>query len=394
MRPLLSKAKWIIAGAIFALTMSAIPGDAPREKAAMPVQVVGNDQQYQVDVILDGGVRKMAVQSTTIVEEVFGQDPQASTFFYFGSTLEDANGIGAANDTVRVEIPAANSPLNAIYPAVDVTYTITAADVASDNPERTVAEHVCDELEGDSDFEDAEWDCQVIKDFGAVYISSKLFNEWGERTTYTLTCSGTTTCNKGEGDIARRGKPTELSPSPNDPRQGVLAISGSVVVTPGSISDSFEGYLTNATYDDDMNQNGSLGTPICYAWNANGTSTYFVQRLSLHLQDNGIKYYTNFGVIAALTNGITTTIVSDGITTTRPTLKRTEDLKHEWTQGDVRNYLLEFAPGTDDVVATATYDPPFPIRAGTSDKVEMCVRDNLSAISTLHVYIAGFEKEE
>ena len=211
----------------------------------MPVQITGGDETYKADVTLQAGIRRLETSSVVTVQSTFGLHPQGSTFWFFG-TLDDASGIGAAGDTVRLEIDAAVTPLGVIYPAVDYTYTIVAGDISADNPEREVAENFCAGINLDADFISANWKCELPKDFGYVHIVSRLFNEWGTRSSYDLTCSGTTTCNKGEADIEIRSKAAELASSPNDPaRLGFFGVTGTVLTIPGGLGKRFFEFFFN-----------------------------------------------------------------------------------------------------------------------------------------------------
>ena len=200
--------------------------------ASQKTKVCDDESDYCADVTLDGstGKRRLETSSIVTVQSTFGLDPQGTDFFWFGDSLEDANGIGNAGDTVRIQIPSAQTPIGTIYPAVDLTYTITASDVSNQNPERKVAENVCVALNADTNFITANWKCDVAKDFGYVHIASRLMNEWGTRSTWTVTCSGTTICTQAWGNIIRRSKAAELARSPNDPgRLGFFGITGTVL---------------------------------------------------------------------------------------------------------------------------------------------------------------------
>lgn len=343
------------------------------------------------------GNNAVCTDATVTVEQLFGRDPLPDTFFTILTT-------GATNDTWTITIAATTNDSTTPdrdLPQYQKVFTVQAGEVGD---EIKLAERMVSELNADSTFEDTCYlkaqrvggDTRAI-----VHISSTEFSmsgEFAERPNagdFTVAVTGTATVNVGFDNLIARGKATSLARDPNNPhRLGILGISGSVTVTPGGISESFEEYLENGTHGKDMNQDGS-STPISYTLLADSTGEedYYVQNISIHGQDNGIKYLTNFLARSVLTNGITTTITSDGTTITRQTIKKTEDMKHEWTKGLVINYSLEFAPGTDDLVATAVFDPPFPLIAGSSDKIEMVVNDDLTSISSLNVFVTGFKRE-
>jgi hypothetical protein len=342
------------------------------------------------------GKNALAVDSRTTIDQVFGRDPLPDSYFSILNT-------GVAGNTWTLDIAATSkdptSPDRDI-PAYQKIFTVQAGEVGD---EIALRNRIISELSADSTFEDT---CFLkaqapVGDLRAiVHITSTEFSlsgEFVERPNagdFDVNVTGSADVDIAFDNLIARGKPTSLARDPNNPhRIGILGISGSVVTTPGAVGDLIEDYLSNATYGSDMTQDGSV-TPVVYQYLADvtGTYDYFIQSISVHGQDNGIKY-RQFLAVATLSTGITTSIVSDGQTQTRPTINDTEDLKHEWVRGLVGNYSLEFAPGTDDVVATAVFDPPFPLRAGSSDKIEMTVNDNLTAVSSLDVLVNGFKKE-
>jgi hypothetical protein len=297
-----------------------------------------------------------------------------------------------------VQIPAAVTPLGTVYPAVDVTYTVTSGDVAAANPERTVAQNVCSALNANSNFQSAKWKCEVAKDFALVHIASKLYNEFGTRTTWTLTCSGSTTCNRGYDNIIRRGKPTELSRSPNDPRQGVLAIAGSVTTLPGAIGSRFQEYFKNGS-SSDMRVNGSV-TPVTFSVTTSATRDIFVEQVRCFGGGNGIKFEQFMAQNIVLTNGILFEIKSDNETSTLGPIKVTEDFKNLFASAPGRDFRIDIQSAADQMIAVFTPTVPFPIRiqgafgSGNDDYLRLLVRDNLTSIgSQLECQAIGFTKE-
>jgi len=360
--------------------------------------VVEDPDGDPIQVVLDGGVRKLAVLATTIVEQIFGKDLRPSSFFFFGASLEDADGIGAATETVRIQIPAAPSPINAIYPAVDYTYTITAADVADDNPERRVALNFCSGFKLDSNSIAARWTCTVARDFAYIFLQSRLFNEFGSRTSYTVTCSGATICNLGESDIVQRGKETELSPSPNDPaRAGVLAIQGSVSVLPGELSDQFEAHFQDNNNSIDMNVDGSSTPEYFFIW-CDDEKDQFITEVRIAGVDNTVVKYGQFLGIPTLANGIELEIRSDDTVSefTEHSIKSTEGLLFH-VSDPITNFRLDNQPGFNIGLAARSYDNPFPIRqCGTTvvdDYIVAIIQDNLTSLMGFYMFARGFRKE-
>jgi len=365
-------------------------------------KVCGTDEAYCADVELLGGKRRLITDATVTVEQVFGQDPQATSWFYFGATLEDASGIGSAGDTVRVQIPAAVTPIGTTYPAVDVTYTILLADTTAANPEREVALKVCTSLNADANFIAAKWRCEVAKDFALVHIASRLYNEFGERTTWTVTCSGTTVCNRGYDSIKRRGKPTELSRSPNDPRQGILAIAGSVTTLPGSIGDRFFSYTMNSgassslLVDCDPYIAGTCDWKIMAEVGVRAQIEY----ISCFGGGNGIKFgqFLSKSGAGGLTNGLYIEIRSQGTVFTFPRIKTTENWKNLFATQAGRDFRVDVQAGSDQFIAQFRPTVPFPLEpsgtvTGGDDYILVKSEDDISSgLQSLFCAAFGFEE--
>ena len=93
-------------------------GTTAPQDPIFPAAITDPDTYLQADVLLQDAVKRLQTSALVTVDQLFGREVQSSTYLYFGDTLEDANGIGSAGDSVNIAIPAAVSPLNAIYPAV------------------------------------------------------------------------------------------------------------------------------------------------------------------------------------------------------------------------------------------------------------------------------------
>lgn len=359
-------------------------------------KIVGSNEQYAADVILKDARRALVTDATVTIEQLFGRDPQATTWLYIGDAY-DASGVGLVGDTIRIQIPAANYPLDSLYPAVDVTTTVTADVVANPNPERALATLIISDLSADASFK-LSWKAQVIKDFSGVFIASKFYNEWGERTAWTVTTTGTTVINKAYDDVVRRGFATELARSPNNPRQGILAISGSVSVTPGEVADTFNISLKNSANSPAMNVNGSV-TPVAYFLYCDPIKDIYVQNVKIYGQGNGIKF-GQFLNISTLTNGILVQIRSSAIDSffTEEPIKKTDDFKHS-IPDTLANYKLDIQAGRDDVTAFREYENPFIIRkcgtngTTTEDYIKATIRDNVSSLLEMEMSVYGFKKE-
>jgi hypothetical protein len=387
----IGKKAWFLGGALAVMSMGAWYATSQKTK------VCDDDSGYCADVILKDARNALVTDATVTIEQLFGRDPQATSWFYIG-TATDADGVGAAGDTVRVQIPAAVSPIGTtLYPAVDVTTTVTAAMVAADNPEEELADQICSDLNNDTNFKAAEWKCEVIRDHSGVFISSRLYNEFGERTTWTVTSTGTTIVTPAYDDFERRGLPTELARSPNNPRQGILAISGTVSVRPGAISDQFQKHAVDGGSSKDLTVDGSV-TPVSFTIDCENDFDQFINGFRMWFQDNGIKFGQFMGINVPLSTGIEIDLRSDD--TLRiflaENIKTTEDFQIHLAD-PVNLFKFHVQAGLDMVIAETVFENPFVIRAcgtfPTDDYIEVIVQDNLTSVTYGEFLAFGFRQE-
>ena len=358
------------------------------------VQLVGADGLYQADVEILDGKRRMLTDSIVKVEEVFGQDRFADVWIYIG-TAQDSYGVGNAGDTLRVQIGARDNA--AIWPAVDVTTTVTLAMTLAMKPEVELAKQVILDLNADSNFT-PHFKATLIKDTSIVHITAKVRGEWGERPNagdFLVTTTGTTVALAAYDRISMRGKSTSLSRDPYDPRVGILGISGTVSVIPGAIGNLYLEHPYNATYGIDFNRDGST-TPIVYSIPLKTGYDILIKEIRFFGTASSIKFLQFLSLNAPLTNGIVVEVKSDDQTlTTADVIKVTEDFKHEWTFGG--DWILNDQPGAADFLSTFVFETPFPLRAPgtfpTDDYLRVTIRDNLSAITKLRALAFGFTRE-
>lgn len=373
-------------------------GDANFLKSSQPVQIVGGDETHAADVSLTGGVKRLAVDAIVTVEQLFGRDPQGTTYFFL-NTQYDAGGI-STGDTVRVQIAA--GPILSLFPAVDVTTVATAAEALASNPEAALAELIVNTLNADANFS-LNFKARRIKDFSGVFISAKAFNEWGERKTpgdFNVTTTGTVTALMGFDTVERRGYGTELARSPNDPRLGVLAISGTVFAVPGGAGDLTIENLKTVANLVDMRVNGSL-INVTFSIGTNATKSKFINEIRFYGGANSLKFEQFLGINTVLTNGLLIEIKSDNQLVTLPVIKATEDFKNKFAFGSGNNFRIDIQSGTDQFLAVFSPDTPIILKktgtfgAGNDDYIKVTVRDNLSAsLSELECLARGFLREE
>lgn len=342
------------------------------------------------DVELIGGKHKQLVDATVTVEEVFGLDNFADTWFFILTA-------GAIGNTVTINIAA--SAVDTTSPDRDVAaytkiYTLIAADVGD---ELKLRDNIVAALNADALF-NPHWKAAVIKNNAIVHISSKYPGEFGERLSvagFAVTPSGTTTTQIAFDNVKRRGKQTSLTRDPNDKRIGVLGISGEVTTTPGAVGDTIVKNFLNAS-SANMLVNGSV-TPVTFSVMPVADKDEFIKMIRLYGNGNGIKFGQFLGANSNLTNGLEVMIRSDGNVLTLPVIKSTDDIKHKFALVS-QGFDLHIQAGRDDFSADLVFDPPFPIRKigtfTTDDFAQIKVQDNLtSAGIALEALAFGFQKE-
>lgn len=372
----------------------------------MAIKIKNESETRTVDIVdLGDGTKALRTSGLVQIEQLFGSDPQGTTWAYIG-TADDANGVGAAGDIITTTIGEAASPLNLLYPAISVDTTVTIGIATADNPERELAEQICTDLVNDVDFNVA-WDCIVIKDFSGVFIASKFFNEFGERKNcvpetdcFNMTSTGTTIINPAFFNIERRGLGTELARSPNDPRQGILSISGTVIEIPGGAGDLlFEEFMNNGSAD--FRVDGSI-TPVNFRIECDSFADKYINEIRQYLGCNGLK----FGQWTCkngngLPNGVQVTIRSEADDLLLLPIKTTEDFKNKFAIGQAGPgslFRIDIQAGGDQLVASfALPQPAILKRCGTNgtgidDYIELKIQDDLTS-GTLAEYsglISGF----
>ena len=319
----------------------------------------------RVDVTPDGlGTNRLATDAVVTVVSQLGFDDIADTWFAIGD-FDDSTGADAASagDTIRVQIAAGDDATR--YPAIDVTYTITSGDLSASFPEVTIAKNVAAALNANGTFNDL-WTASTVKDNGIVHVSSKLKGEMGERPNtndFTVTPTGGVTVTVGFTTIERRNKTTSLRRDLEDPRIGILGISGSVEVTPGALGDIF---IENAKNGSSANLlvNGS-STPVDFTINSQANKDIFIQEIRFYGGGNGIKFGQILSKNTTLTNGIQVTIQSDEASLTLPLIKKTEDFKNKFAFGQAAGgqFRIDVQSGADQFLASFSFATPFPIRA-------------------------------
>lgn len=351
------------------------------------VRIVGGDEAYAADVILEDGQKKLRAKADVSVDSLYGFDPIPDTWFYIGNENDDG-GAGNAGDTIRVRIAAGSIPSE--YPAIDLTYILTALD-QSNNDDDYTATQVAAFLNADVTFS-ALWRAQKVTGSGCVYITSKKPGSQYERANindFLVTATGTTVVTAAWTNIIRRKKITSLARDPADPRQGVLGIQGSVVQTEGDVTNRFQ------TVFSELRVNGSV-TPVDFQVSAHATEVRFITSVTLSGRANGIKF-GQFLANAALTNGILVSFKSNDFMSQLESIKTTDDIL-DYLAEDPDNFTLFIQSGGDKFTAVLEFASPLELRPqgefASNDYLKISIRDNLTAgIQQLRATVNGFNRE-
>lgn len=390
---------------IFLITLGLLVGGSyyfqpqkMEELGIYPINIADPSTADMAGVELIDGKYRLLTSAVTIIEQLFGRDNKATTWFYIG-TADDASGVGSAGDTVTINLPAAVSPIGTVlYPACNVVTTVTSGHTSDDSPETELAKTIVSDFNSDSNCAKA-WKAERIKDFSGVFISAKIFNEWGERTSWTLSSTGTTVVTKAFNDIVRRGFSTELSRSPNNPRSGILAIAGTVTTIPGAVGDTRIELFEDGGGSSDLLVNGQ-GTPVEFTVPAHPTDVFWIQQIRCYGGGNGVKFdqFLSKSGSGGLSNGIEVEIRSEDSVFTFPLIKTTEDFKNKFSTTPGSDFRIDVQSGIDQFIASYAPSQPFPLEPQgtftTDDGLKITVQDNISSgISSLECAAWGFLRE-
>lgn len=357
-------------------------GDLDRNQTSdQVVSLVGNDEQFIADVILEDGLRKLAVSKLVQVDSLSGRQISATNYFFVDATL-------ATGSTLRIEIDATEGA-----PALDKSFTSLAGETGIDFITRVI-------LELNQDFVNFQpyWRALDIDDNPAIFIASKNVGESGENTNVdSFRVTGTSNPQRAFADFVRRGTVIQASSSTTDPRLGIFGITGSVEAKDASVEGLFIQQPYNGTPTTiDLNVNGS-GTPVVFTFPMDNLDDLFVNEIKFFGRDNGIQFSNFLGQNGSLTNGILVEIKTDNNIVLLPPIRTTDDFDDVFAFGG-SNFDVYFASG-DDKFSARFLASAFPLRrsgtfgSGNDDYIRVTIRDNLTSINYLQCIVGGFRQE-
>lgn len=354
------------------------------------VRIAGADGTL-ADAKLISGENRLITDATVTVEQVFGQDPFADSWF----KIDNA---GVTNDTLRIQVAATSgdptSPDDDVA-AVDVTVTVTASEAGD---EIALRDKVVQELNADSNFK-ASLKARAIKDNAIVHVGSIFRGEFWERSSsgdFDVTTTGSAAVTLGFNKLELRGKPTELTQSIDDPRQGILGFAGVVTLSPSAATDLFVEKAETSGGSSDMTVDGS-STAVEFTIDANGTKQKIIQFMTFAGVDSGIKYTQFMAINSKLTNGILVEFKSQDVSGSFELIKSTDDFEDSWAviPSDFRLAVQSGADhinGTKNLTnSTIILDPTGTY--STDDFIKITIQDDLSTITELNLRAKGFLRE-
>lgn len=359
--------------------------DLASNLASSPTRLLGGNELHAVDVVLEGGLKKLVTTTTVTVESLNGFDDISDNWFFI-------NSVGSIGDVLRVEIdPTDGAPL------IDKTFTVLNGE-----DRQTLTTRIVLELNQDIAGFKPYYKATKVKDNAIVHISSKFFGEYGENKTlnsFRVSWTGSINAPRAFDDFIRRGKVTSLSRAQDDPRFGVLGISGTTVSRAADIGGlTVNQFLNNDSPD--MLVNGSLSTPVEFTFPMVTSIDKFIREVRFFGAGNGIGFTKFLSKNSDLSNGIEVEIKTNNDIITLPLIKTTEDFQNKFAFGSGDNFQLTLASGADVFLAVFISDNPFPLKAigtfgaGNDDYIKIKIRDNITAgIVSLEALAFGFEQD-
>lgn len=374
--------------------------DASSDISAQEVRQVDPVTGVTQNVETIGGKGRALVDANiSSVNVPLGQDPLPDCYF----TISIAGGIG---DTIRVQIAgtsADSTSPDSDLPAVDVTSTITATEAGV---ERLVAELIADDLNADTNFQNAFLEAEAINDDNRpiVHITSTKFSLSGEfyerplAGDVAITTTGTTAVliDSDHEKLISRAKTTSLGRDPQNPhRLGVQAISGTVRVRASEVENLLKEYLMDGG-SNSMAVDGS-GVPVSFTINSNpdGGQDKVIEILKFICTDTNIKVQDSkfLGLNTALANGILVQFYKNGVLTySEPLIKNTPDILGQWANTQTQRDIIGQSGGDylESSFNLVEQNLQFILEAGSNDYIECLIQDDLTSLDSLRLLATGF----
>jgi hypothetical protein len=138
-----------------------------------------------------------------------------------------------------------------------------------------------------------------------------------------------------------------------------------------------------------MAVNGS-STPVSFKLQASGSQTFYLERIVLLLLDDGNIDFSKFGAGAALTNGIQLNMSVASTVYEVCVINNNADIVLKFTGGAGTQGNGGFSPN-DAYWGAMTFGKNITLNGGTSDFVEIKIRDNLTGVDVLRAAVHYWE---
>ena len=386
------------AGCILLAACAFLFGARTDVRQVIRATIAGGDEVYNADVERISGKNRLLTTTTIASVNIpNGQDPLPDSYY----TIVDTGASGGTWTTsIKGTLNDPSSPDRDVADVdVDVSVTVTEA-----GDELELRDKIVTTFNADAGAQAAYLKANAVKDRAIVHITSTKYSlpgEFYERGTaldFAVTPPTDGVVVVAYDKLESRAKPTSLGRDPDNPHNlGVQAISGTVFSRPAEVPRQIEANLENATYGEDMAQNGSV-TPISYRLNCDPDFNLNILEIRVWMAGNGIKLGQYGSINSCLTNGVELNIRSNNelASALDEPMKCTEDLmKH--LSVPIRNFGLYKQSGFDNAVGAREYANPFVInKCGTfptNDYVEAVVNDDLSSLGGHEVIVIGFKSE-
>lgn len=359
-----------------------MPTSLSKRQRSSASTITGGDELYEADVVLEDGIRKLAVTKKVEVDSLSGRQESATNYFFVDSVAD--------GQTLTINIPVTEGA-----PAFSDTFTVGVGETKKEFTDRII-------LELNQDFVNFQpyYKALDIDDNAAIFFLAKTIGEAGEDVTpNSFTLSGTVAWTLGFDNLQRRTSVVQASLSTKDPRLAIFGISGTVESRESSVEGLFEiqPYANGDPAQYAMNINASTGD-VEFTFPMDALDDFFVTEIRFFGLDSGIQFQKFLGRNNALSNGILIEIKSDNEILTLSPIKTTEDFADKFAFGGGDNFSLYIQSGSDKFLASFT-SVVFPLRrqgtfgAGNDDYIKIILRDALQQVTQLEAAVIGFRQE-
>jgi len=327
------------------------------------VKIRGDDGTI-ADVVTRGdGKKAIAVDGsfTAEIDELLGQDNFPDSNF----TITAAP---TTSDSIRVQI----SDLS-----IDVTITATATENGDADKMATL---VVTTLNADSTF-NTSFEATKVLDNPIIHIGSIIWAEAGQHNdvndlTVTTPVAVTVAVSVFDTKILIRKKVVSLGRDARDRRVGILAISGDVRTKAGTVDEVMVDFAKNAGSSDLLVDGSS--TAVTFTFNADADDDLTLTSIRMLATSNGtIKFAQFLSKNTTLTNGVEIKITANSKVLTLPLIKNTEDFRNLFAL-ERGIFDLQQLPSGNNLVADFFPLGSAVLKAGSSDKIEIKIQDDLS----------------